>query len=458
MNTDMNEQAEAKLKKALDILKRELRTIAEQDLTPIALKYGYTGAPIELDQSPQSVVLFLGDFAAGKSTLINELMGSNIQLISPERDQDVFTVLMGHANDTSLGVTIVNPDELLNHPELPFRTLKHHGPAFLQKLRVKRITAPLLQDLILVDTPAWEGGETPQEFQHEAVIRDFLRIADVIVILLTPGNVDRIRGRYEEMLKILPRASLEDKIVLVLNRVDQCQSMGDLMRVYGSLCWSVGQVSQRQDLPPIHLMYMETAARRPGQAFLQSLTPIREGLRESILRAPVFRLDHMAVTCEEHGDRLGHFLEAVIRYGRKRRDFSVKLTLIGLVVSLLAGVLSFAMLLRLGAAAQLSPEFLPFLGGAVTILFFVGWLAGIRPLLLKAFHQSRLVNLDELGAADTPARRESWDFVKGLVKEYLESKKGRIKMAALRKEHDIVQKATRRIAKDVRSALIQLMK
>jgi EH domain-containing protein 1 len=39
--------------------------------------------------------------------------------------------------------------------------------------------------------------------------------------------------------------------------------MTDLLRVYGTLCWNLSQITGRKDIPMIHLTYSPTAAKKP---------------------------------------------------------------------------------------------------------------------------------------------------------------------------------------------------
>ena len=58
----------------------------------------------------------------------------------------------------------------------------------------------------------------------------------------------------------LPARTFEDRVIFVLNRIDECASMMDLLRVYGTLCWNLSQITGRKDIPaPITVMATDEA-------------------------------------------------------------------------------------------------------------------------------------------------------------------------------------------------------
>ena len=60
-------------------LRRELVALVEQKISPLAIKYGYSRAGLEEKIKWKPVVLILGNYSSGKSTLVNELIGQDIQ-------------------------------------------------------------------------------------------------------------------------------------------------------------------------------------------------------------------------------------------------------------------------------------------------------------------------------------------------------------------------------------------
>jgi EH domain-containing protein 1 len=149
----------------------------------------------------------------------------------------------------------------------------------------------------------------------------------------------------------------------VLNRIDECASMTDLLRVYGTLCWNLSQITGRKDIPMIHLTYSTVGSRKnrsvgrpPGR--LSSLPGKSTGrIEKSGASGPCHRLDNLASFVETHGERLCHFLEGMISYRKKARMFKVKSFFAGLAASLVGGVAGRLGLMGLPPFAGLDPIF-----------------------------------------------------------------------------------------------------
>jgi EH domain-containing protein 1 len=55
-------------------LRTELLEMVSEQLTPVAMRYGYSEVPLETNIKWRPQVLVLGNYSSGKSTLINELL------------------------------------------------------------------------------------------------------------------------------------------------------------------------------------------------------------------------------------------------------------------------------------------------------------------------------------------------------------------------------------------------
>ena len=73
------------------------------------------------------------------------------------------------------------------------------------------------------------------------------------------------------MRNTLPEKIFEDRLVYVLNRIDECSSLEDLIRVYGTLCWNLSQITGRKDIPRILLTY-STEKAKDSHEYLKYLT------------------------------------------------------------------------------------------------------------------------------------------------------------------------------------------
>ena len=60
-------------------LRTELLEMVSEQLTPVAMRYGYSEVPLETNIKWRPQVLVLGNYSSGKSTLINEFLGTTVQ-------------------------------------------------------------------------------------------------------------------------------------------------------------------------------------------------------------------------------------------------------------------------------------------------------------------------------------------------------------------------------------------
>ena len=97
----------------------------------------------------------------------------------------------------------------------------------------------------------------------------------------------------------------------------------------------------------IHLTYSahdaSQSTKRRDTSYLQYLENQREELKKAVLQAPCYRLDNLASFVETHGERLAHFLEALISYRKRARKTRLKTFAAGLVISLLFGAAGFVL-------------------------------------------------------------------------------------------------------------------
>ena len=129
----------------INSLRAELLEMVEKQLTPVALRYGYSEVPLETNIKWRPLVLVLGNYSSGKSALINEFLGADIQTTGQAPTDDSFTVLTyddGTPNSTTRLTEERDGKFLLNDPEYPFETLKKHGQRFASHFRLKKVNSP----------------------------------------------------------------------------------------------------------------------------------------------------------------------------------------------------------------------------------------------------------------------------------------------------------------------------
>ncbi|PIE71547.1 MAG: Dynamin family protein [Deltaproteobacteria bacterium] len=443
-------------------LKDEILEMIEKCLTPVALKYRYADTPLESSIKWQPQVLIIGNYSSGKSTLINELLGTQIQATGQAPTDDSFTVL---TYDDSLPegepIRLMETREgnsLIHDPEYPYAHLKKHGQRFAAHFCLKKVNSPFLKELTLIDTPGMLDSISERErgYDYQEVIGDFAKNAALILVLFDPHKAGTGREAHESLRETLPRQTFEDRILFVLNRVDECASLVDLIRVYGTFCWNLSQMTGRKDIPMIHLTYSPHATHETGkdQAYLKYLDNQREELKKAILVAPRHQLDHMATFVETHSERLAHFLEALISYRKRLQGFRAKFSLIGFLISILSAGTLTVVLMFLGLVPDLI--LLSMISGGTGVLIFLFWLLVPFTFSSDKFHAKQLENLDDLTLLDTQYRKDTWAAVRQLARDYLAKTKGKYAMGSVKLEHGWVCAVRDEGARDIREALSEL--
>ena len=453
----------------IDALRQELLDLVEEHLTPAALQYGYSEVPLEVNIKWRPQVLVLGNYSSGKSTLINDLLGAQVQKTGQAPTDDSFTVITYDdtvpEEDTDVRVTEERDGKvLLNDPEFPFDSLKKHGERFAAHFRMKKVNAPFLRNLAIIDTPGMLDSITERDrgYNYQQVIGDLAHVVDLVLVLFDPHKAGTVREAHESLRDTLPAHTFEDRIVFVLNRIDECSSLLDLLQVYGTLCWNLSQMTGRKDIPNIHLTYSPSAAEgqgrqdNPANQYLTLLGNQRESLKRLILDAPRYRLDHLASFVETHGERLTHMLEGLISYRKKMRAFRVKSHLLGLLLSVLAGGAAFLGLTVTGIAGALDPMIAAVACGGVAVLFLVFWVFVFVRHWGQRKHRRLMEDNDDLTLLNNQARRDTWGSVKERAAAFLKSSKGQFSLHEAKGHHQHLTKLCTQGTREVREALKEL--
>ena len=142
------------LENDFDSLRHELLALVADQLTPVALRYGYSETPLEVNIKWRPLVLVLGNYSSGKSAMINEFLGAYIQTTGQAPTDDSFTVITHDesvSDDNGVRVTEERDGKvLLNDPEYPFGGLKKHGQRFSSHFRLKKVNSPFLKTFAII--------------------------------------------------------------------------------------------------------------------------------------------------------------------------------------------------------------------------------------------------------------------------------------------------------------------
>ena len=439
----------------LESLRGELVDIVQDKLSPLALKYGYAQVPLESNIKWKPVVLLIGNYSSGKSTLINELVGADIQATGQAPTDDSFTVVTAHPTANQQEDVVMRDGQvLLNDPQYPFEGFRKFGKRFAAHFRLKLLKADKLHNLALIDTPGMldSVSEKDRGYDYQEVVGDLAQIADLILIIFDPHKAGTIREVYQSLRETLPRKSFEDRVMFVLNRIDECAGMDDLLRVYGTLCWNLSQMTGRKDIPAIHITWSDDIynARQHGtdKDFMRLLDNQRHAIKEGIFSAPRHRLDNLAGYIELHSERIAMLLSALLNFVRRRRKLLFKSIGLALLPALLLTLLCYLPLQGIDYVTLSVLLAVIALGSGGAAFWF------IHKWLMLRFHRKLAKQTDTLVSLNNQSEIDRWEAVREAVQRYLQSE-GACHHRLLKKERKQIEQVRTYSAAEVRKAIAE---
>jgi GTP-binding protein EngB required for normal cell division len=318
----------------LDDIATAVRRIYRDAVDPLDEKYAFEKRPGEGEIAGAPMVLLLGNHSSGKSTFINHLLGAKIQKTGLAPTDDAFTVLaFGGQEEEREGQAVAS------NPSLPYGGLRSFGPELLSHFRLKLRPIPLLRDVTLVDSPgmidaATEGSGRGYDFA--GVVRWFAERADVVLVFFDPEKP----GTTGETLQVFTQSlqGIDHKLLIVMNKMDRFESLQDFARAYGALCWNLGKVIPRKDLPHIYTTFVPVDGTPAPALPAKDFEEAREELVREIRRAPARRVDNLVTQLEDHARRLLVHARVIDEAGRALRRFRLKLWGLLVMVALLGGL------------------------------------------------------------------------------------------------------------------------
>ncbi|MFZ5564134.1 MAG: dynamin family protein [Thermodesulfobacteriota bacterium] len=452
---------------AIGSLQAELLEMVEKQMSPVAIKYGYSDSPLESKIKWRPLVLIIGNYSSGKSTLINDFLDADIQATGQAPTDDSFTVLT--CDESALDQKAIRVTEhrdgkyLLSNQEFPFEGMKRHGQQFAAHFCLKKVNSPFLKNFAVIDTPGMLDSITERDrgYNYQEVVGDLAHIADLVVVMFDPHKAGTVREAHISLRDTLPAHTFEDRVLFVLNRIDECASLSDLLRVYGTLCWNLSQITGRKDIPPIRLTYSRKAAaqdgtgeRGPAAAYLSLLENQRDELKEALMQAPRHHLDHLATFLETHSERLSLLLETLAAYGKKRRATAFRFFLSGLAAALITGGAAGLAMMQGGLMSD--PAVIYPVMGACGAAVLALWMTGIRRLYMSRFHARQTAAAETLVPLDSQYRKETWLAVRSVVSNFLKKTAGRFPLGTVRHEYAVIREIEEKETKEIREALNEI--
>ena len=416
----------------MDELKKrnEIQKRVKSKLAALFAKYNvdYSGLEDALKWKP--IVLVIGNYSSGKSTLINEFLGRETQRTGQAPTDDSFTVIT--APESGDEERIIPGSTLVNDDRLPFAGLKKYGEQLVAHFRMKALDIPFLKDMAVIDTPGMLDSVTEKDrgYDYMKVIGELARLADLIVLMFDPHKAGTIKETYKTIRNTLPESAGEDRIVFVMSRIDECDNLSDLVRAYGTLCWNLSQMTGRKDIPRIFLTYSPEMAENTVD--LAVWAEERMELKRRMLSAPSFRVSHILHAIDNQINELRMIVEAMVRYSLEGRTVLAKVLRVSMVGGLAAFFFMDTVLKELtgfpeqtflsallGRAVQPSHLSLPFLGfGAILgigILFYM-------KVLFPRFVKKSVLEPETFVDLGTAYRQHVWSRCRQTFADLVEKK------------------------------------
>lgn len=410
-------------------LQNDIEKKVKNKLSPIFAKYDIDPENLESILKWKSLVLILGNFSSGKSTLINEIFEADIQRTGQSPTDDSFTVIT--APDIGGDARQIPGSNLINDEKLPFSGFKDYGDQLAAHFKMKLVESPLLKDLAIIDSPGMLDAvsENDRGYDYPAVIGDLARLADLVVLMFDPHKAGTIKEVYETIRNTLPENSGEDRILFVMSRIDECDNPGDLIRSYGTLCWNLSQMTGRKDIPRIFLTF-SPAVSKNAENFSYWFDE-RNQLKNKILNAPHLRISHILQDVDKQANELRVVAEAMANFSSKGRMLLRKTMKVGAALSFfllffgdvilreLSGFPSESLLSSLSSGVfKIEQLPIPLAGFFGVIILAVLWFSRWQ---FPRHKKSSLADIDKLIILDTDYRRHTWKKMRPAIEKLLEN-------------------------------------
>jgi GTPase SAR1 family protein len=316
-------------------ISREVKRIYREVIDPMAERLAFEERPSDGEIAGGPLVLVVGNHSSGKSTFLNHILEQDVQRTGMAPTDDSFTILRFGEQAREL-----DGNAIVSNPELPFRGMARFGEDFLSHFRMKVLPIPLLRGVTLIDSPGMIDAAAPdvgRGYDFAAVIRAFAEKADVVLVFFDPDRP----GTTAESLSVLTSslAGFDHKLQVVMNKMDQFRSMRDFARCYGALCWNLGKVIKKKDIPQIYTTYVPVEGAPVPVLPLEDFELARHELIQEIQRAPERRVDNMITQASRFGERLQMHGQIVVRARSLLRRYEVGTVAVALaVVLVLVGI------------------------------------------------------------------------------------------------------------------------
>lgn len=288
------------MKDVLDDIAASVKSLYHEVLDPVETRFAFEKRPSDGEIAGGPTVLVVGNHSSGKSTFLNYVLNESVQRTGMAPTDDSFTILRySEQREERDGMAIVT------NPDLPFSGLRQFGQDFLSHFRMKLLPLKFLTDVTLIDTPGMIDSadqEAERGYDFASVVRRFAERADVVLVFFDPDRP----GTTAESLTVLTQSlsGMDHKLLVVMNKMDNFRSMRDFARCYGTLCWNLGKVIKKKDIPQIYTTFVPVEGAPESALPLDDFEVARDELIGEIKRAPIRRVDNMITHAANHAERL----------------------------------------------------------------------------------------------------------------------------------------------------------
>ncbi|CAH1982874.1 unnamed protein product [Acanthoscelides obtectus] len=260
---DHSSETEEIVNQISEITLRELKKLYENAIKPLEGLYKYRDlsnrhfGDAEIFSKP--LVLFMGPWSGGKSSIINYLVNNEYNETSlrtgAEPSPAYFNILM-YGEEAE----VLDGTELM--ADYTFSGLQKFGQGLEERLRGVKLPAKLLEKVNIVEIPGIleVRKQVSRLFPFNDACQWFIDRADIIFLVYDPSKLD-VGPETEAILDQLKGREHQTRIVL--NKADQVKPE-ELMRVQGSLIWNISPLMSSPQ-PPV--MYTVSLWSRPYESW-----------------------------------------------------------------------------------------------------------------------------------------------------------------------------------------------
>jgi hypothetical protein len=151
----------------------------------------------------------------------------------------------------------------------------------------------------MIDEAKAENG---RGYDFPGVVRWFAERADIVMVFFDPDKP----GTTGETLQVFQESlgGIDHKLLIILNKADQFQNLHDFARAYGALCWNLGKVIPRKDLPMIYNTFVPLEGQPAPRLPMEDFDKARRDLTDELNRAPTRRFDNEITQMQSYAERL----------------------------------------------------------------------------------------------------------------------------------------------------------